>query len=141
MKKYFLLVTLMCSVNTFSQVSFIGPKTTKDETATQVFVYDSLENIKSAIYKDKKSSEQVDHFGHLIGQTIIYVGKYCHDGKDHNLRYEVTQGKGKRAYTTTEVAKAPEIGTEFTVIGVTPEKTSLSLYQNIIIHKIKSKSP
>ena len=139
MKKSTFAILLCMSFNcAFAQISFIGKTTSKEEAPPVIYKYDSLQNIQSAVYKDKKYNEEVDFYGHLIGQTLIYVGKYSHDEKDRSLKREVTNGTGKRAYTTYEIAIAPEIGTEFTVIDVSPKRTSSSFLQKIIIQNVQT---
>lgn len=133
MKKTLLLLVLAAySSSIFSQISFIEKKEIKEEPKTFIFKYDSLRNVEPADFEHKFSSDSADFYGHLIGQTLIHVGG-IYEGSPVLLEM-TTKGKGKRTKTiTTTITESPKIGTEFTVIDVSPKKTTSDYYQKIIL--------
>ena len=134
---FFILITFSFSVS--SQISFIGNES-KRETPNYVSQYDSLTNIYAATYENKKSDDEADFFGHLIGQTLIFVGSASPTGRDENFKIEYQEGVGwlDRPYTLEKTADAPNIGTEFIVEDVSPKKSRTFHGQKLILRELST---
>lgn len=130
MKRTFFIIILSYFVSCiYSQVSFIGQaqEVKKEET---IILYDSLSNIKTS---KVVSDEDIDFYGHLIGQILIYCNTDLPNGKDYDLKQEMTRTVGDNEYKYYDYAPAPEVGTEFSVIDVMPKRTNRRMNQKIIL--------
>lgn len=66
MKNLFLVIVLLLSTNSYSQIKIMSTEVQKPKYDN--FVYDSLRNMSPEKYEDKYT------YHHLIGQTLLYCG-------------------------------------------------------------------
>ena len=108
MKNLFLVIVLLLSTNTYSQIKIMNTEVQKPRYDN--FVYDSLRNMSPQKYEDKYT------YHHLIGQSLLYCGDPYSYGTKANFK----------------------VGNYYRVDGILPDDTGRGLYHRLSLTDVNS---